>query len=804
MSRRGALVAALVLGWAAFGIALPATSQELPIVRIGVIVDGSWEQNDLVRQLTIGEVERLTEGEFDVRFSPDHYLIGDWTYETANANLERLLRSSDVDVIITWGVLSSHAVCCFVDLPKPVVAPVILDPQLQNLPQADGVSGVPNLSYVEIENKVDVELATFRQIVPFERIHFLANENFINAIPELPSRTFRLAAQAGYEVEVIPVGTSAEETLASIPADAEAIYMWPLFHLVPGERQKLIDGLNARNLPTFSALDLGDLENGILATATSGEFFQRLARRVALNVQRILLGEDAGGIPVLFRFRQRVRVNMATAREIGVSPSWDILLEAELLHEEESGLLTMSLEHAVSEAIKANLDLAVQRRALAAAAQEIALAQSSYRPQFDASALGAQIDEDRAAASFGSQSERTTSASLELSQLLFSDPALANIKIQKQLQIAREEELDSLRLDIALDAVTTYLNLLRARSLVRIQRNNLEVTRSNLELAEIRRTIGAANPAEVFRWEAQIATDRKSLVEALQQQRAAEIALNQLLHRDLEERYVVREVELDDPGLITGQDRFRGYTETPARARVLRDFIVQEGLTSSPELRQIDATIRAQERLVRAAQRAYWAPTVGIQATLDEVLSRGGIGSDRGDAGIPGFPIPLADDTSWSIGLSASLPLYAGGSRRAELRQAEEELTQLNLQLDAVAERIATRIRVGMQLARGSFLGIGLSEQASTAASKSLELVSDSYARGAVSILDLLDAQNAALNADQLYTNAIYDFFVDLMEVERAANRFDFFLTPEERSLWFDRLEDFFDRAGARPLGNRQ
>ena len=790
--RASALLVALALAMASV-----ATANDLPKVRVGVVVDGPWEQNELIRTVTVEELTTLTAGEFDVSFPEEIYLIGDWSYETAIYNLHQLLDDPDVDVIITWGLLASHAVCCLGDLGKPVVAPVIVDPRLQGLPKVGDASGVANLSYVELEDKTDVELGIFRRLAPFEKVYFLANENFIQAIPELASRTLALAAQAGFDVEVLPVGESSDAALAAVPEDAEAVYLWPLFHLSPSGRQRLIDGLNARGLPTFTALDLGDVENGVLGTATSSDFFSRLARRVALNVQRILLGEDAGDIPVMFRFREKIRVNMETAREIGVSPSWDILLEADLVNEEASDLEVMSLGRVVGEAIDANLDLAVQRRALVASEQEIALARASYRPQIDLSAVGSQIDDDRAEASFGTQAERTTSASLEMTQLLFSDPVRTNIRIQEFLQQSRVEELEALRLDIALDAATTYLNLLRARSLVRIERSNLEVTRSNLELAEIRRRIGAANPAEVYRWEAQIATDRKSLVEAIQSRRAAEISLNRLLHRPLEERYVVTEVELDDPSLITGQARFEGYTETPARARVLRDFIVQEGLTRAPELRQLDATIRAQERAVRIAERAYWAPTVALQASLEEVLSRDGAGSDQAE-------LSLADDSNWSVGLSASLPLFTGGERKAELIRAREELTQLNLQLDSVAEQIETRIRVGMQVARGSFLGIDLSRQAAEAARKSLELVSDSYARGAVSILDLLDAQDAALGADQLYANAVYDFFIDLMEVQRAGNRFDFFLTPQERDLWFDRLEEDFERAGAKPLGKVQ
>ena len=335
-----------------------------------------------------------------------------------------------------------------------------------------------------------------------------------------------------------------------------------------------------------------------------------------------------------------------------------------------------------------------------------------------------------------------------------------------------------------------------------MQRNNLELTRSNLELARIRRTIGAANPAEVFRWESQIATDRKELIEAMAQRRVAEMAINRLLHRDLEERFLTAEVDLDDPYLITGQERFQGYTTTPQRLRVLRDFMVDEGLAASPELRRLDAAIAAQRRAVTAARRAYWVPTIGLQAGLDERLSRSGAGSEP--VSLPGFSLPTADDTSWSLGLSAAVTLFDGGSKRAAAVQATLDLDRLNLERDAVAERIEQRIRSGVELARASFAGIELSRQASAAAGKSLDLVSDAYARGAVSILDLLDAQNAALNAELLEANSVYDFFIDLMEVQRAANRFDFFLGPVERDLWYERLEKYFDRAAVRPMEQSQ
>ncbi len=787
-------VCACALLWILSLAAVVATAQELPVVRVGVVVDGPWEGNPGIRALTRSEVTALTEGEFDVRFPDEAYLVGDWTLETVRANLDRLLEDPEVDAVITWGLLSSHAVCCYGALPKPVIAPVMIDRAIQDVPIVDGASGVPNLSYVSLPNNLANELRFFRQMVPFQRVAILTIEALVEAIPRLELRTLEIIQEEGLEFEYVGVGTSAEEALAAISPRVDAVFSWPLFHLPGAEQQKLIDGLNERKLPTFSALGGADVELGMLASLGSDEFLPRLTRRVALNLQRILLGAEPGELPVDFQMRDELRINMATARTIGVSPSWETLVEARLLHPEASDLPTLAMAAAVDEAIAANLDLAARRLDLAAGEQQVAQARSTLRPQFELSATGLEIDQDRAAASFGSQPERTVTGSAALSQLLFSDGALANVQVQRELQLAREEGLETLRLDIAFEAAVTYLNLLRAKTLVQVQRNNLELTRSNLELARVRRTIGAANPAEVFRWESQIATDRKQLIDAMAGQRVAEMAINRLLHRDLEKRFLTAEVDLDDPYLITGQERFRGYTITPERLRVLRDFMSDEGLAASPELRQLDAAIAAQRRAATAARRAYWVPTLALVASYDERLSSSGAGSVP--ISLPGLSLPVADDSSWSLGLNAAVTLFAGGGQRAKAVEATLELDRLSLERSGVAERISQRIRSGVELARASFAGIELSRQASEAARKSLDLVSDAYARGAVSILDLLDAQNVVLNAELLEANATYDFLIDLMEVQRAANRFDFFLSPVERDLWYERLEGYFERAG--------
>jgi outer membrane protein TolC len=102
-----------------------------------------------------------------------------------------------------------------------------------------------------------------------------------------------------------------------------------------------------------------------------------------------------------------------------------------------------------------------------------------------------------------------------------------------------------------------------------------------------------------------------------------------------------------------------------------------------------------------------------------------------------------------------------------------------------------------------SLANIDLARAAATAAESNYELVEEAYGRGAVSILDLLDAQNVALVASEAAANAIYDFLIDFMRVQRAAGQFDFFMSAEERESFFREMEAFFQEEGRQPARQR-
>jgi hypothetical protein len=570
-----------------------ASASRLPVVRIGIVQDGVPSGDD-VAAVFEKEIRDLLAGEYTIRFPAAMRLQADWSMARVKAAMDRLLASQQIDMILALGVFASHD-AAHRRLTKPVFAPFVINPQLQEIPLQDGASGVRYLSYVTFPSNIVRDLRVFLDIVRFNKFAFLVAEGITESLPQLPRSVQNSVEDLGLEVTIVPVGTTADSALAALTDDIEAVYVAPLQQLVPGEFQRLAEGLIARRLPSFSFWGRSEVERGLLLSLARDTNISRLARRVALNVQRTLLGEDPGTFPVTFSRGERMTFNMATARAMQFSPPWGFLTQMDVLYGEPAGLpRQLSLAQAVREAVQANLDVQAADRFVAAGQETIHEARGELLPQVTAVARGRIIDADRA--NIGAP-ERTVTGSLELLQLLYSEPTWANLSIQRSLQSSREKERQITLLDVVLDATTSYLNVLSSKTAERIRRDNLNLTRTNLELAQVRRSVGVARPNEVLRWESQIANDRRDVINVFAQRQQAEIGLNRVLHRPLEEPFTTEEPSLDDPQLLTNFARILPYVDNPRYFAIFREFMVQEGLEAAPELQQAGAEIAAQERV---------------------------------------------------------------------------------------------------------------------------------------------------------------------------------------------------------------
>ena len=755
-------------------------------VVVGTIGDGQGKRCFICAQLLVDEIRALTRGEFDVRFPESKRIIGDWTRSSVSAGLDRLLNDPEVDVILAIGPLAGTEAASRGPLRKPVIAPLVIDTDLQGMPSQKDTSGVPNFTYVSPIKNFERDIEAFLRIVTFERLAILVDRGLLEALPQLQELARRTAAAYGFTPVVVPVDDNVLELLARFPDDVDAVFITPLARFSDNELVALANALKARGLPSFSFWGRPEVELGVLASMAADDDGQRLARRVALNVQRILLGEEPAEIRVSISQRERMTLNMDTVRAIGVSPPWDVLTEALLLNQAIDDEPRLTLRRAINIALQTNLALAVNRFGVELARDDLALARSQRRPQLEVGAQALVIDDDRAEASFGQQAERSAVASATVNQLIYADGVNADIDIRRHLLEAAANDLSAAELDTVLQTSTAFLTVLGARRLENIQIDNLETTRANLDLARTREAIGVSGPTEVIRWEREIADNLKSLAEARSTRLRAELQLNRALHRALDREFALADISVANAGLLATDPRVVQRVDNPLDLQVFTRFMVAEGLAASVEIRSLDASIAAQRRAVVAARRTRW-PTVSAQAGVTNAVDESGEGSD-----VPS----VADDTEWSVALNLSLPLYEGGGIDAELAQRQRELMQLQARRAELAEQIEARVVDAMFALNATYPSLEYTAQAADAARRNLESVSDAYSKGVASILDLLDAQNAALASNEAAARAQYALLGDFFVLQRAVGRFDYFLSDAERAAWLERLAAAFADTG--------
>ncbi len=781
-------------------------------VTIGIVVDGEWDLNIPVLNNLEKELKDALSQQATISIPKEKILIGDWTLNKVSEMNDQLLADDQVDILIGYGVLASYDLAHRTNLPKPVIAPVILDTVIQRIKSINGTSGVKNLSYLTFPGTFERDIRIFKELVNFKNLVMVHSEYYEAELKGFTPEDEKLSKEFGIKVRRMSIADNVQEFLNSIPENTDAVYL----EVLPMNRTKfkeLVKGLTEKRLPTFSFLGETDVKDGVMAAANP-DIFPRLARRIALIIQRILLGEDPGSLNVNFSASKRTYINLQTAFDVGVSPKWNTLLEAEVIRidsAEYKNAPTYSLEDVIKKINSENLDVLAKIKELAANYQNIPIARSNLFPKIDLSLTGLKIDADRALA--GSQPENKIFGSAELSQVIFSEPVLANLSIQNYLYNSKINEAEAFKQSAILDGTKLFFNYLRARKIYYILLENLKLSRVNLEIAQNRQTTGAAGPGEALRWEAELSGLRKSAMDVQAQMNQAQLTLKQMLNIPLIYLINIKDITLENEAQLICNKEFQKLLEDPLSSDLLTDFLVNYGIEKSPDLKTLKNIIDAKERYLTSISLSRFVPTAAAFGSITNTFYKSEIKSPfslkvpQPPSTIPpeipvyigqifsGFSIPLPNNFDWNIGINLSLNLFNGMGTAAQIEQTDLELQQIKLQEKSLEDKIALGIRSEMENLKAKYFGIDQSKKQLDAAEKTLKIISNSYSSGAVSILSLLDAQSAALNAQQISANALYDLFIGYMSLQRAIGQYDALITTEAREAFLNKMIKFVSNA---------
>lgn len=776
----------ILFGLFFFGLLIqPAGAFGKPVFKIALLMGPEGET--YYHQRVIQEINTLLENRAEMQYLP--VMVGDDHGSRTQGVISRLMSDDTVDCIIGIGIGQSERLVQLKHYEKPTIAATILDGRLQGLQlTAAGTSGIRNFNYIQSPFDIVEDLKTFKRLYEYNHLAVLLPTSETFMFHTIFSFFGKAVETVSPEAKLSMVDIdmqNVEESVAEIPPTADAVYVLPLN---PAEQAEQIDTLiravNARGLPSFAMAGERYVRMGVMASIAPGRNFNAMTRRVAINVLEILDGRDAGDLPVtVSAYSDNYVANVETFKKIDHYPGFKALEEARLINLDKLRQgPRVHLKGIIFEALEKNLVLQIERADTRIQAADTGVAGSALLPQVNLSTGISQVDKNRVEIA-GTPAARTTwTVSGRASQAIFSDDLLANHAIQKLLLESQKYQEQGVLLDTVISAVEAYVTLLSALSNQDIQNNNLEVTRKNLDIAMNKAAVGSVDTSEVNRWESEKANNQIRLNDAHRDVQIARMALNQILNRPITREFSPEDVEPASSIelLVTDPEVYKLVGNFKQLER-FSSFLVREADQNLPELKQIAQSLKSEKRRLLNKQRAMYLPDVNLTVNIDKIL-------EERDAVIK---TPSELDHPWTVALTATWPLFTGGSDLKQLSKSRIQLRRIEMEEKDLRNRLHFSVRSNLETAAVSAREIDLAKRARISARKSFEIVQAGYAEGRNSVTDLVDAQNAMVASEQNAAISKYQFVIDFLTLERAIGRYHFLDAPEERKRFLTRLRNY-------------
>lgn len=546
-----------------------------PTYNIAILSDGNTEYNAKIEGALKTEITQLLSADYNVKFPKKLYRNGKWRYSTIAANVNQALKDDRSDMIIALGALSSHYISRKRRYSKPVIATAIIDPVMQRIPYKNGTSGKHNLTYVSAHQTLNEDIDTIIEIMPVSKISVLIDKVLIKNTPEIGRYINKRFKKRNIKVELIPVGKDIEKTLAKISEDTDIVYATPLFQQTTAERKDIYEKLVIRELPSFASAGQDDVELGALFGNSPPTDIKRFIRQVSLDVQQIALGSDASEQLVNFAPSPALSINMQTANEIKYTPSWELLSKATIIQSEQNDSHFFDIGEIMDRAVTHNLGVIASEYQIDLSQANLEKAESLYLPQIHLGADAGKLDEDRAVASFGLYTETNMDAYAQVSQQLWNHRALAQISINENFLKAQNDATDYVKLDIGLTAAIHYLHILQLRTKLTIEKNNLELSKTNMRAAITRQNIGIGNSSDIYRWQTKIAGEKKSVLFTHANLQQAKHTINALLNLPQELPLNLNEIDMNNKVFMTSNETMKEFFLDQTKFAKFQSFLVK-------------------------------------------------------------------------------------------------------------------------------------------------------------------------------------------------------------------------------------
>ena len=419
--------------------------------------------------------------------------------------------------------------------------------------------------------------------------------------------------------------------------------------------------------------------------------------------------------------------------------------------------LTLTLEEAIDLALSDNPTVKVANLEIERYDYVRKQTLSSLYPQVDASlqySLALRRQEMTEGFSFGGKNTFNTAASVSLP--LFVPAVYEQLKLNRTQMESAVESARATRIDMIASVRSAYYNVLLAQQSLAVLQEAVLTTERVVANTKSLYDNGLASEYDYLTAQVQLSNLRPQV---LQTENAIGITKLQLkMYLSLP-----AEVDVEVVGTLDG-----------FRDKVLLSEDYSRDISDNTTLRNLDIQaqmLRHQERLLKASRMPMVAAFGQVSYIGQERVDlsglmggmAGGAGRQQSDIVAQTRAAAASQSKFWwqcpiSVGAQISIPLFAGFKTVNQLREVNNQLSQLNIQREYAEQGIRLQVEQAINTlitARETMLS---NERTVEQAQKAYDISYTRYNAGAGTILELNSSQLSLTQAQLSYSQSIYDY----------------------------------------------
>lgn len=434
-----------------------------------------------------------------------------------------------------------------------------------------------------------------------------------------------------------------------------------------------------------------------------------------------------------------------------------------------------SLEKCINYALENNLQLKQQQLLVQASRADLKQSRYDMLPSITGNAshvynYGQTID--RYTNEFATSRVQSNNFYLQGGVTLFNGFQKLNYIRQTQLDLmANIEDAERYANDLSINIATFYMQVLFYKELVQIRRNQLDITRQQMDRMNKLVEAGTMAAGEGFIIEAQIATEESSLVQAENMLDISMLTLTQLLDFRSPEGFDIEtpDLAIEDQPLLVGDP----------------DAIYQHAVNNMPEIRAAQYREQASLRQVARA-RGMQSPSLSLSGswgtgysgaaqitdlTSTNIVPIGYTASPSGDtldlvytamnsftAREKPWSDQIRDNNNQTIGLYLTIPILNGWQTRTFINKSKISAENSRLEIEVQSLQLRKTIFQAWTDAKASLKNYDAAVKKINATRESFRYAEQKFNVGIMNSVDYNNAKKDMTNAESEMIQSKFDF----------------------------------------------